>query len=297
MNQHRPKIALIARPDHQLLYPVLEAIGQVAAKNGCALWCSSALFDAMTSFLGNSELEHLFNRAYSETEAIKQAALVVAVGGDGTILYTAKLVAELEIPIMGVNAGRMGFMSTFQPEDFEEGLNAFLVGKTVLDKRWVLQATHNESTKMVALNEVAVIQADTSSLIRIKAFYEGHFVNRYWADGLIVSTPTGSTAYNLSLGGPIIYPTTPVLVLTPVNPHNLTMRPLVLPVGSLELSVEQREGKVRWSCDGFTSGLYEDGFTLTISPAKYSVFLVKMPSRSYFSTLRDKLMWGKDFRD
>lgn len=296
MNNNQPKIALIARPDHQLLYPVLQAIGEVVEKYGLSLWCGSELFNSLKAYL-SQEHKTLFNQAKSESEAIQNASLVIAVGGDGTILYTAKLVAEHEIPIMGVNAGRMGFMSTFQPEEFEEGFQAFLAEKTELDKRWVLQATHNESTQMVALNEVAVIQADTSSLIRIKAFYEGNFVNSYWADGLIVSTPTGSTAYNLSLGGPIIYPNTPVLVLTPVNPHNLTMRPLVLPIGSLELSVEQREGKVRWSCDGFTSGLYEDGFTLKINPAKYSVFLVKMPSRSYFSTLRDKLMWGRDFRD
>lgn len=291
-------IALIANPDNEHLETVLCGVAKTVNAFGIRIRCGEALFKrVLKARCSENGFDQIFNVYPTEQEAIKQSQLVIALGGDGTILYTANLIKELQIPILGVNAGKMGFMSTFQPEFFEKGFAAFLSGQTEVDQRIVLEAENPEGEHFHALNEIAISQSDITSLIRIKAFYNGDFVTRYWSDGLIISTPTGSTAYNLSLGGPIIYPTTPVLALTPINPHNLTMRPIVLPLGELTLEVEQRQGKVRLNYDGFAKGLYEVGFQIKVKPASFGVFLVKMKEQGYFSTLREKLMWGKDFRD
>lgn len=295
MKEHSQHIALIANPDNEQLFPVLQKILEAAEARNLDLVCGKKLYDSIIA--AHIRITQNLKSTADEYGAVDLSDLVLAVGGDGTMLYTAQLVQESGRRIMGVNTGRMGFLSTLQPEQIGQALDAYLSNELVTDQRALIKASSEESETVLALNEIAISKAETSALIKINVWYEGEFVNKYWADGLIVSTPTGSTAYNLSSGGPIVYPSTPVLVLTPINPHNLAMRPLILPAGKLRFGVEQREGSVRLSYDSFSIELGANPQNIDITMAYSQLNLVKMPKQGYFTTLRDKLMWGKDFRD
>ena len=295
MKEQSKHIALIANPNNEQLFPVLQKILEAAEVRSLDLICGKKLYDSIVA--AHLRISENLKATADEDGAVQQADLVLAVGGDGTMLYTAQLVQESGRRIMGVNTGRMGFLSTLQPEQISQAMDAYLSNELVTDQRAILKASSEESETVLALNEIAISKAETSALIKINVWYEGEFVNKYWADGLIVSTPTGSTAYNLSSGGPIVFPSTPVLVLTPINPHNLAMRPLILPAGRIRFGVEQREGRIRLSYDSFSKELGANPQNIDITMAYSLLNLVKMPNQGYFTTLRDKLMWGKDFRD
>lgn len=301
MNEAPPiKIALIANPENKGLASALIQVLNAAIAINASLYVARALHTilmAVYSDQSNGIGHTSVICSESEEEAVRGSDIVLSVGGDGTILYAAALVRVLNIPVMGINTGRMGFLATIQPQDVASALHAFIAGQTQLDQRSLLEATMPNGDTVCALNEIVIAKSDTTSLIKINAYYEEEFVNRYWADGLIISTPTGSTAYNLSAGGPILYPRSDVMVITPINPHNLTMRPLVVPSGLLRLDVEQRDGQVRLGYDSFSMELGANPSGIRINSAPQRLNLVKMKAQSYFSTLREKLMWGKDFRD
>jgi NAD+ kinase len=232
----------------------------------------------------------------SEAEAIKDADVVVAVGGDGTMLHTAHLIKNLSLPVLGVNTGKLGFMANIQPAQIDDALNSVLISDYQIDKRLMLQATSNDGSQYTALNEFLFSKKDASSLITLDVEYDGKPINSYWADGLIISSPTGSTAYNLSAGGPIIMPGTPVMTVTPINPHTLTTRPLVLP-SNLKLRIKSAnpEEQILFSYDGIMLP-YNNKMDIEIIQSSYSVSLIQLPGHNYFETLRNKLMWGLDKR-
>ncbi len=234
----------------------------------------------------------------SELKAIDQAKFVIAMGGDGTMLRTARLVGSQEKPILGVNSGRLGFMANTQPGQLIKALEHIKSGNYKLDKRYLLEAVDNNGHRYQALNEISFSKKSSASMIKISAYYNGMFINRYWADGLLVSSPTGSTAYNLSSGGPIVMPQTNVLVLTPINPHTLTTRPLVLPTDQpIRLSVEKQEHDVLFSYDGEICEINDYPIEVEIKKTNFTIDILELPGHDYFETLRTKLMWGRDFRD
>lgn len=228
------------------------------------------------------------------------ADFVISMGGDGTFLKAASRVGDKGIPIIGVNLGRLGFLASVLPDEMDEMLEHIFQNNYVLGNHAVIQIeTDGEqlSGSPYALNDIAILKRDNASMISIRTTINDDYLVTYQADGLIVSTPTGSTAYSLSNGGPIIVPQSGNICLTPVAPHSLNIRPIVLADDAVvTLSVESRSHHFLVAVDGRSEKLKE-GTTVTIRRAPYSVRVVKKASDRYFSTLRNKMMWGVDQRE
>jgi NAD+ kinase len=219
----------------------------------------------------------------------------ISVGGDGTILNSVEKIGELSIPIIGLNTGRLGFLANSSLKNIEKVINKLKNNDFNISKRSIIEVLFN-GEKKYALNEITVSRKNTTSLITIEAKLNNQYLNTYWADGLIVSTPTGSTGYSLSCGGPIIIPESKNFVLTPIAPHNLNARPLVISDDKkVEISVNGRENEYLISVD---SNIYSVPIDLTIIVQKASRFLkmVEFNEDSYLKVLREKLLWGKDKR-
>jgi len=222
-----------------------------------------------------------------------------SLGGDGTFLETVSLVKESGIPVLGVNIGRLGFLSYISQENLEESLDSVFSGKYDIEERLLLKVETSGKPftgPHIALNEVRLYK-NSGSLITIHVRVNDEFLSAYWADGLLLSTPTGSTAYNLSVGGPIVVPESNSLILSPIAPHNLTVRPLVLPDSAvLKLSVDTRDSQFQLALDSYTVDLDVDT-TVTIRKAEASLKMIRIENISFYSTLRNKLMWGADKRN
>ena len=227
------------------------------------------------------------------------ADYVISMGGDGTFLKAAVRVGIKSIPLIGINMGRLGFLADVLPGEVESALQAVLEGNYNIEEHTAIQISTSGGDFdgcHYALNDIAVLKRDIASMIGIHTSIDGSFLVNYQADGLIVTTPTGSTAYSLSNGGPIIVPQTRTLCLTPVAPHSLNIRPIVISDSSMvTLEVESRSHNYLVAVDGRSYTMHE-GSTVTISKAPFVTRIVKPNGRRYFSSLRDKMMWGADKR-
>ena len=234
-----------------------------------------------------------------EPENIEGVDYVISMGGDGTFLEAANKVGDREIPILGVNMGRLGFLADVLPSEIETTLDHVLRGDHIIENHTVIKLETNGETiecNPFALNDIAVLKRDSASMISIRAYVNGDFLVNYQADGLIIATPTGSTAYSLSNGGPIIVPQSGSLCITPVAPHSLNIRPIVINDTSvIELEVCSRSHNFLVAVDGRSMKMAEET-RLTIRKAPYTIKLIKLKSQRYFSTLHEKLMWGADTR-
>ena len=228
-----------------------------------------------------------------------EADYVISMGGDGTFLKAASRVREKMIPIVGVNMGRLGFLADVSPVDIEHCVEAIYQDDFAIESRALIKVqTDGEPLEGYdcALNDIAILKRDTASMISIRASINGQYLTTYQADGLVISTPTGSTAYSLSNGGPIIVPGTKVFSMTAVAPHSMNIRPIVLSDSSeITLTVESRSHNFLVAIDG-RSEKCKEGTRLTLSRAPYDVKVVKRSRQSYFNTLREKMMWGVDAR-
>ena len=228
-----------------------------------------------------------------------EADFTVSMGGDGTFLKTASMGGEKQIPIIGVNTGRLGFLADINPPEIDLMVQAIYEGDYAIDTRTVLQVETDGQPLAgcpFALNDVAILKRDVAAMITVRTTINGDYVTTYQADGLVISTPTGSTAYSLSVGGPIIVPGTHVFSITAVAPHSLNVRPLVLSEDSeITLTVESRSHNFLVALDGRSEKL-SDSTRLTLRKAPYRVKVVKRAGQKYFHTLRDKMMWGADQR-
>ncbi len=226
--------------------------------------------------------------------------LAVSVGGDGTFIQMVKYVRDSEVPITGVNMGRLGFLANVNPENFELTMQMVKDKKYEFQKRSLLRVHTNEDLfgeDNIALNEVTLHKKDTSSMITVHASLNDNYLNSYWADGLIVATPTGSTAYNLSCGGPIITPGCQVHILTPIAPHNLNVRPMVVPDNfPIKLSIEGRDRKYLISLDSNSKSIAQDE-EVTITKAEFLINVVKFDDNNFLDTIRNKMSWGVDKRN
>jgi NAD+ kinase len=223
-----------------------------------------------------------------------------SLGGDGTFLKSFLVAKNGSIPLVGINSGRLGFLSDISRDEIDSAVNDILEGNIYIDERTVLEleiVSDKQSVFQYALNEIAVTKLDSSSMINIHSYINNEFLNTYWADGLIIATPTGSTAYSLSVGGPILTPDSENFVISPIAPHNLTVRPMVVPDHhSITLKVEGRGLHFLASIDSKSEPIY---FTesLKIRKAPFKVKTIRLKDHSFFSTLRNKLMWGVDKRN
>lgn len=234
-----------------------------------------------------------------EPSSADGADFAVSLGGDGTFLRTALKVGSRGVPIIGVNMGRLGFLSDVMPGEIEKALDDVRHGQYIVEHHTVIQVVADGKVLSVspyALNDVAVSKRDSASMISIRTFVNGEFLVNYQADGLIVSTPTGSTAYSLSNGGPIIVPQSGSLCITPVAPHSLNIRPIVVSdTSEIRMEVESRNHSFLVAVDGRSEKVSE-GTVLTITRAPYTIGIVRRGPQRYFSTLREKLLWGADTR-
>jgi len=225
-----------------------------------------------------------------------------SIGGDGTLLRSIPFVKDTQIPILGINTGRLGFLTSLQKESLNEALDKFFDEKFKLVKRALLAVELSTPSSEIdefgyALNEISINRKNTTAMLSIATQIDKEFLTTYWADGLIIATPTGSTGYSLSSGGPILTPETEGIVLNPIAPHNLNIRPLVVPdKAEIEISVDGRGEDHLLSLDSriFT---IENGTQIHIKKAPFSVFTLELEGDNYFKTLRDKLFWGYDARN
>jgi len=259
------------------------------------------IYEEYLSFLENKVTFKKPFKIFNSHDTLKDNAdFLLSIGGDGTLLGSATLVRDSNIPILGINTGRLGFISSISTDQIESSINDVINNNFEIKKRTLLSLeTENYLFGDVnfALNEVAIVKKDTSSMIKIDAFLNDEFLNSYWADGLIIATPTGSTGYSLSCGGPIIIPGTNNVVITPIAPHNLNVRPIVLAdEGVIKLKVADKDQLALVSLDSRFRA-FDSTISLIIKKADFKINLIEPQSNSFISTIRSKLMWGIDKRN
>lgn len=237
---------------------------------------------------------------FSFSNQLSDISYLFSIGGDGTLLETVTLIKDSGIPVLGINTGRLGFLTTVTTESIEETIQAVIDKNYKIDVRSLLSLEIENNifgTENYALNEITLQKKDTSSMITINAYLDGEYLNSYWADGLIISTPTGSTAYSLSCNGPIILPRSGNIIINPIAPHNLNVRPLVVPDDmELVFKVEGRTENFLVALDSRSKSvpLYSE---LKVKKAPHSLNLVRLEQYDFLNTLRSKLMWGMDKRN
>ncbi len=275
---------------HSLLDALKEQGAFIAIEKGfLALLNSHTKIGAFPSFTQEKGLDSSFG-------------LFVSFGGDGTMLRAITYIGHLRIPIVGVNTGRLGFLSTFKKEDVRKLVTEFVAGNFTLEERSLVEICTDSNIGEFgelnfALNEITVSRKDTTSMITVETFLNDEYLTSYWADGLIVSTPTGSTGYSLSCGGPVMAPTAKSLVLTPIAPHNLNARPFVISDDTkIRLKVSGREEHHLVSLDSRIATI-PNGKEIIIQKSPFTINMVVYTSESFLKTLRNKLLWGEDRRN
>lgn len=250
----------------------------------------------------NQDITKNFSELSTFTELDPSFDFFFSIGGDGTILKAVTFVRDMGIPIVGINTGRLGFLATIQREEITKSLTTILNGEYTISERTLLTVeTVPESQEIqtlnFALNEVAVNRKNTTSMIKVETLVDDKYLTSYWSDGLIVATPTGSTGYSLSCGGPVIEPSTSGFVLTPIAPHNLNARPLVVPDSSvISIRVSGRENSFLLSMDSRIETL-ESNTCVNIKKAPFTIKLLQLNDDSFIKTIRKKLLWGEDKRN
>lgn len=250
--------------------------------------------------LASSWRERVAPHSADRESCVREAGMVLALGGDGTILNAARVVGDKGIPILGINLGKLGFLAEVSPGDLREAIVEILAGRYRIEERMVLQATTPAfpGKRFHAVNDIVVDKGRSSRLIDMETSIDGAFAVTYRGDGLIVSTPTGSTAYALSNGGPIVTPTSTVIGITPISPHTLSGRPLIVPdTSDIRIVVGASGGDVLFSADGQEEALLSPPAEVVIRRADYTLRLVKRTGKSYYDVLRAKLFWGQDARE
>lgn len=224
----------------------------------------------------------------------------LSIGGDGTLLDSVCMVGKKEIPILGLNTGRLGFLANVATDKIGEAIEELAKGNYQIESRILLSLTSSKKLfhgVNFALNEFTIHKKDTSSMITVHTYIDGKYLNSYWADGLIVATPTGSTGYSLSCGGPLITPGAKNFVITPVSPHNLNVRPIIVSdEAEISFEIEGRTDKFMISLDSRSTSIASE-VKLSVKKEAFSAKLVKLPSYHFFDTLRQKLNWGLDLRN
>jgi NAD+ kinase len=258
------------------------------------------IYKPFYEFLQKTNIKPAVVDLFDNSNGIVGVDFVFSIGGDGTFLEAVTFVKDSGIPIVGINSGRLGFLADISKEEIENALKEIIAGRYKIRKLDLL-ATYTDQGEFnylnFALNELAITKIDSSAMITIHTYLNDIYVNSYWADGLIISTSTGSTAYSLSVGGPILHPETSNFIITPIAPHNLTVRPMVVP-NNLEvtLKVEARAGKYLASLDS-RSQVLDENVVIHVKKADFQVNVVELTDQSFYATLRNKLMWGVDKRN
>lgn len=274
----------------------------------------SSIFNLLTEYNFNIFLHHSiekqlrkkikiinFEGFINDYYDILKCDILICIGGDGAILESIKLVRDSQVPILGINTGRMGFLSSVNINEAHQALKQIISGFYLIINRSLLKITSIDLAPIpnppFALNDITLSKKDTNNMITIHAYINNILLNSYWADGLIVSTPTGSTAYSLSCNGPILTPDSPNFIITPIAPHNLSVRPIVFPDNAkILLKTQSRETKINLTIDS-TSYSIPSNSSITIEKENFTINTIQLPDSSFFSILKTKLLWGSDVRN
>jgi NAD+ kinase len=290
------RIAVHGKEFNRQSASIIERIFQVLSQHKIDFIVSSSF----ESHLRSSAFKKFKFKTFEPGNPLNKVDVFVSIGGDGTLLESVTYIGHKEIPVLGINTGRLGFLATTNKDDSESALIKVFEGAYTLDKRAVLKLETNKPVfgKLnYGLNDFSLVKKDSSSMITIHTYIDGEFLNSYWADGIIVSTPTGSTGYSLSCGGPLIFPRSGNFVITPVSPHNLTVRPIVVSDSSeITFRVEGRSKKFLVSLDSRIASV-DASVILKVTKGDFKVNLVQLEDQHYFKTLRQKLNWGLDARN
>lgn len=290
------KFAIHGRKFTDDVLPHIHTLFRVLKNYGAEIFLSDLLFD----YLKQTEFQSLDYPTYFAAYDFPEVDFVISLGGDGTLLETVSHVGTAELPILGINTGRLGFLATVSQEMIQEAIESLYTRNCHIEERSLVQL---EADKQLfgnlnfGLNEFAIMKKDTSSMIVVHTFLDGTYLNSYWADGLIVSTPTGSTGYSLSCGGPVVLPQSNNLIITPVSPHNLTVRPLVVSDKSIiSFKIEGRSDNFLISLDS-RSQTVDASIQMSVYKCPFYAKLVRLEGYSFMDTLRQKLNWGLDVRN
>lgn len=283
--------------------PEINTVGVVVKPNHTEAWQTAAELRAWfetrsIDIITEKEAPDAAIETVSADEFKERADLIVILGGDGTMISSARLLGDCDVPVLGINYGSLGYLTEFRFEEMFPAIEAVLAGDYEIDPRVMLDVCHEREARTLSmnriLNEVVVNRAALTKIIETEITLDGLYVNSFRADGIIIATPTGSTAYNLSAGGPILYPSMNAVVITPVCPFTLTNRPIVIPDDSeIRLRLKSESKGVALTLDGQIGYQMENEDCVVIRKSKTSFNLVKPPNRNYFDVLRNKLKWGR----
>ena len=290
------KIAIYGRPFNLEVLPYVQEIFDNLEQHGVDIYVHHLLADFLSGKIVNVPYEVL-----KVDDNIRGFIdLFLTLGGDGTLLDMVNVIRDTGIPVIGINFGRLGFLATINKSDIGAAIFAVVNGEYTLDSRDLISI--NSETEVFgddnfALNDITIHKRDDAAMIITRVYMDNEFLNAYWGDGIIISTATGSTAYSLSCGGPIIFPQSNCIVLTPVSPHNLNVRPIILPdTCNLSFEVESRSSNYLVSCDSRTATI-DRPIRFNVHKAGFQLNLIRLNNETYLSTLRNKLLWGLDARN
>ena len=290
------KIAIHGKTFKDEALPHLKLLFEILKANNAEV----IIYEPLSILLGKKRISTYTLGIYKDHNSLQGIDFVFTIGGDGTLLDAVTFIREKEIPILGINAGRLGFLATTQPNEIAVALEDFFNKKYTFENRTLI---HLDSENDIfpginfGLNEFTILKKDTSSMIVVHAYIDDVYLNSYWADGLIVSTPTGSTGYSLSCGGPLVMPGSKNFIISPISPHNLNVRPMVVSDDSvISFRIESRSKNILIALDSRSKSI-PYATTLTVRKEKFSAKLVQLHSYSFLETLRSKLNWGLDLRN
>ncbi len=295
------KIAIHGRNFNEDTKPFIQAMFKELERIGAEVQLQASY----SSFLSEAGITYNAASFYTNHTDLQDIDLVLSLGGDGTLLDVVTHVGAKQTPILGINTGRLGFLATISPEKISESLTEVFAGNYSIDKRTLvgIEAHLNDKPMDIfggvnfGLNELGIMKTDTSSMIVVKAYLNGQYLNAYWADGVIISTATGSTGYNLSVGGPLVMPGSDIFVVAPMSPHNLNVRPLVITTDSiLDFEIESRSSNYLISLDS-RSKVVDSNVKIRLKRENFQAHIIKLSNTNFLNTLRSKLNWGLDIRN
>jgi NAD+ kinase len=290
------RIAILGKPFSEAAQPFVQALlDDLVARQAEVI-----IAESFRTYLDNSLRLPEGIGSFRRGDSLRGVQFVFSIGGDGTLLDTVTYVGSLQIPILGINAGRLGFLATVTPAHLAQAIDSLFKGHFVIEERSLIRVDTDPDVFgdiNFGLNEFSILKRDTSSMIVVHTYIDGEYLNSYWADGLIVSTPTGSTGYSLSCGGPVMLPQTNNFIIAPVCPHNLNVRPLIVSDRSvISFEIEGRSNNFLLSLDSRSEPV-DAGVQIAVRRETFTARLVKLNHVNFLSTLRSKLNWGLDRRN
>jgi len=291
------KVAIYGIKFQPSVIPYVDQLFKLLRSRNIEIWVFKEFDYFLSSYMECGSREVFLNRF----DLPPDVNFMLSLGGDGTMLSAVSILRDSEIPVTGINLGRLGFLASINKDHIETALDSLLNQEYSIEKRTLLsveaQGAKLFNGNSFALNDITILKRGSSAMITVNVYLNRELLNAYWADGIIFATPTGSTAYSLSCGGPIILPGSGNFVITPISPHNLNVRPLVISDNDiLTIEIESRSDTFLLSCDSRTIDLKPD-VKLKISKANFTINLIRLKDESFFSTLRQKLLWGLDTRN